>query len=159
MIVKCTHCGKEYNKSLSRVSTNNYCSKECRKEASTIKTKCHTCSKEIEIWTSSAKRSKSGFNFCSKSCATSYNNTLKVGENHPGFVSGVSSSYYRKLAFSTYPNKCNRCSYSEFIEVLQIHHKDHDRTNNDISNLEILCPTCHQVEYVVVYGGTQHKPI
>jgi len=28
-----------------------------------------------------------------------------------------------------------------------IHHKDHDHTNNDISNLQLLCKRCHQLEH------------
>jgi hypothetical protein len=27
------------------------------------------------------------------------------------------------------------------------HHKDHDRTNNDISNLLLICKRCHQIEH------------
>jgi len=27
------------------------------------------------------------------------------------------------------------------------HHKDHDRKNNDISNLLLLCKSCHQIEH------------
>lgn len=27
------------------------------------------------------------------------------------------------------------------------HHKDHDRTNNDISNLILMCKQCHQIEH------------
>jgi len=29
------------------------------------------------------------------------------------------------------------------------HHRDHDRTNNSVENLEILCKSCHQKEHQV----------
>jgi hypothetical protein len=30
--------------------------------------------------------------------------------------------------------------------VLEVHHKDSDRTNNELENLDVLCPT-HHTEY------------
>ena len=32
-------------------------------------------------------------------------------------------------------------------DVLIVHHKDRDRNNSDISNLEILCANCHMKEH------------
>lgn len=48
---------------------------------------------------------------------------------------------YRKKALSHYNHKCNRCKTQSSLVV---HHIDEDRTNNNISNLEILCKKCHQ---------------
>lgn len=160
MLIHCTTCKKEFNKKPSRITISNYCSKECKKEGrlTGINTECHICSKKIYIQKSKSNNSKSGFNFCSRSCATSYNNTLKVSVSHPNFTDGASCYHYRKLAFNAYDSKCNRCGYDEHIGVLQVHHIDHDRTNNELFNLEILCPTCHQVEHVIIHGGTQNKP-
>ena len=33
------------------------------------------------------------------------------------------------------------------VLVNVLHHKDRDRHNNDISNLEILCSNCHAIEH------------
>ncbi|MBP9691052.1 HNH endonuclease [Candidatus Woesebacteria bacterium] len=41
---------------------------------------------------------------------------------------------------------CERCDYDTF-EILQIHHKDRDRTNNSLENLELICPNCHALEH------------
>lgn len=42
--------------------------------------------------------------------------------------------------------KCESCGlthwYGEPI-LLEIHHKDGDRYNNELENLEVLCPNCH----------------
>lgn len=45
--------------------------------------------------------------------------------------------------------KCERCSYS-IAEVLQIHHRDRNRGNNSLHNLEVLCPNCHFEEHLLL---------
>jgi hypothetical protein len=30
---------------------------------------------------------------------------------------------------------------------LEVHHKDGDRTNNSLENLQLLCPNCHSYTY------------
>lgn len=45
--------------------------------------------------------------------------------------------------------KCERCGFvPEHYAQLEIHHKDHDRTNNDPSNFETLCANCHKLHHV-----------
>ena len=63
------------------------------------------------------------------------------------------SSNYRKYAMAAYPHQCNRCQYADFPEILEVHHIDRDRTNNELENLEILCPNCHQVEHLLNSDG------
>ncbi|MDQ5893642.1 MAG: nuclease [Patescibacteria group bacterium] len=41
---------------------------------------------------------------------------------------------------------CERCSYKKY-EILHIHHKDRDRSNNNLNNLELICPNCHFEEH------------
>lgn len=48
--------------------------------------------------------------------------------------------------------KCNRCNFDKHPEILVIHHKDRDRKNAEISNLEVLCPNCHAIEH---YGESK----
>lgn len=48
--------------------------------------------------------------------------------------------------------KCNRCLIDEWRGQkikLHIHHKDDNKTNNNISNLEYLCPNCHGIEHYI----------
>lgn len=44
--------------------------------------------------------------------------------------------------------KCERCNNTEWMGQpipLELHHKDHDHFNNELSNLEVDCPTCHKL--------------
>ncbi len=56
---------------------------------------------------------------------------------------GNGKTNYRLKALTEYPHKCAICGWDEDVDILQVHHIDEDRTNNDINNLIILCPTCH----------------
>jgi hypothetical protein len=40
--------------------------------------------------------------------------------------------------------KCERCGWSLEVRVLHVHHIDHDHRNDEPSNWEVLCPTCHK---------------
>ena len=43
-------------------------------------------------------------------------------------------------------HKCECCGLTEWIGnpiPLEIHHKDGDRSHNELSNFELLCPNCH----------------
>ncbi len=55
---------------------------------------------------------------------------------------------YRKLAFAHYEQLgqivCAHCGFG-IRNVLEVAHLDCDRSNNDVSNLAILCPTCHKM--------------
>ena len=53
---------------------------------------------------------------------------------------------YRKLAFGHYKDRlfCAHCGFG-IPEVLEVAHLDCQRQNNDVSNLVLLCPTCHKM--------------
>lgn len=53
--------------------------------------------------------------------------------------------YYRaQNAMKNVKKEFNRCGTSRNV---QIHHKDRDKTNNEQSNLEYLCKSCHASEH------------
>lgn len=42
--------------------------------------------------------------------------------------------------------ECEKCHHTQWMEQdipLEIHHLDEDHENNELSNLEVLCPNCH----------------
>ena len=51
---------------------------------------------------------------------------------------------YRKMAFEKYAPICVHCGFG-IKEVLEVAHLDCDPQNCDLSNLVILCPTCHRM--------------
>lgn len=44
--------------------------------------------------------------------------------------------------------RCERCGYDKEMRILGVHHKDRNHKNNDLENLEVLCPTCHSLEHL-----------
>ncbi len=50
--------------------------------------------------------------------------------------------------------KCERCGKKRRLEV---HHRDHDKTNDDPANFEILCHACHSSEHKVGYNFWPNK--
>ena len=49
--------------------------------------------------------------------------------------------------------RCNKCLQTEWLDQpmpLELHHKDCNHHNNNLDNLEILCPNCHACEHVAI---------
>ena len=52
----------------------------------------------------------------------------------------------RLLEEGYFEYKCSCCGLSEWLNQpipLELHHKDGDNENNELSNLELRCPNCH----------------
>ena len=52
----------------------------------------------------------------------------------------------RLLEEGYFDYKCSCCGLSEWLNQpipLELHHKDGNRDNNNLSNLELRCPNCH----------------
>ena len=52
----------------------------------------------------------------------------------------------RLFAEGYFEKKCCRCGLTEWLNKpipLELHHKDGNKQNNHLDNLEILCPNCH----------------
>ena len=62
-------------------------------------------------------------------------------------VSYQSSKLLKRLCSDGYKEyRCEICGLTEWMGskiVLHLHHKDGKHTNNELSNLQILCPNCH----------------
>jgi hypothetical protein len=58
------------------------------------------------------------------------------------------SSLKKSMDLYNIPYKCSKCNLFEWFNKklkLHIHHKNHDKTDNKIENLEYLCPNCHGI--------------
>lgn len=77
----------------------------------------------------------------------------QIGKNNPAYKDGLSRSTINRLTKKILVEnginiyKCNRC-FDESFMPLNRHHKDRNRSNNSIENLEVLCPKCHAKEHI-----------
>lgn len=143
--LNCTFCNNEFEKQFSLLRKNNYCTKECSYLASRnrIKCRCANCGETFLKRRSSLDNSKSGLFFCNRACKDKAQsiegNCPEIRPNHYNNGSGS----YRARAFRKLDKKCAKCGFSKNQKILQVHHKDENRNNNELENLEILCPNCH----------------
>ena len=145
---KCAVCGGIFTKQKRLLNEHGTCSAKCTSVAkgSTKVCVCAHCGIEFFKATSKVEKSKSGRVFCCRACkdaAQSY--MLEIQPDHYG--SGEGKYDYREKALAAYTHRCYRCGYSENKAALVVHHKDHDRSNNAIENLEVLCANCHAIHH------------
>lgn len=75
-------------------------------------------------------------------------NSQGRGEGHHTYKTGIGG--YRDKVKASKPAYCERCSVSiDYSNTYKwcVHHKDHNRHNNQLDNLELLCKRCHQIEH------------
>ena len=61
---------------------------------------------------------------------------------------------YREKALKLKPNFCERCQSNKFLNV---HHIDENRFHNEISNLQIVCRSCHNKIHNIVANFHIHN--
>lgn len=152
--VICKICGKKfYTKPRHlKIGWGKYCSNQCKYESQKTGkfVKCEVCGKKIYRTPKELRHSKSRKYFCSKSCFAIWKNeNLLFGEHHPGWKHGK-YTYRTTIKRNKIPQKCSRCGIND-RRVLVVHHKDNNRKNNNIKNLEWLCRNCH---YILHKGKT-----
>ena len=145
VMVLCKICSKEFyvKPSHQKLGWGKYCSAKCRTESQFkgIHVACFTCNKEIYRSLSKLGHSKSKKYFCSKKCQTLWRNSIFVEERSVNWINGI-HAYRKMLARRNLIKECFGCKLND-SRVLIIHHVDHDRKNNDMSNLICLCLNCH----------------
>lgn len=151
--VKCIRHDYTFNTKYENVRRDNrahllcpYCQKEERDnryKGSRSQVKCGYCGKIFFKSNSKLNCSKSGIYFCCrehKDLAQKIEFGLEeIQPNHYGSVYN-----YRKNAYCNYLHKCAVCGWDEDEDILEVHHIDENREHNELSNLIILCPTCHR---------------
>ena len=110
-----------------------------KNEQAKIITQCAFCQKDIVRFKSDIAKSKSGLCYCSKECGNRHKNELRKQSGE-----WDNSGNYRKKAFDVFEHKCAICGWKEDERVLEVHHINENRNDNDINNLIILCPICHK---------------
>lgn len=148
----CDCCGIAYKKQkrFAGSKQEHYCSTACfNKDKLRIKVECAHCG--VQFYKQPSKiNTKSGMHFCCREHKDIGQSYLKdIQPSHYG----TGNSSYRKKAFKLLNNICDLCGYSN-VDALEVHHKDKNRDNNDISNLQILCANCHTLTHKGKLYGT-----
>lgn len=142
----CQNCGIETLTRIKKDKTYQFCSQKCSAEFKTslrVDLVCATCQKQFTKTQSKLLNSKSGFHFCSRKCKDKAQRLGGIKEIMPPHYGTSETIDYRAL-FTEDELVCSRCGYDECKSVVDIHHIDENRTNNDKSNLIPLCSNCHR---------------
>lgn len=135
--LKCNKCGHEWE-TICRNALYGY-NHSCPQCINTkIELTCDFCGKSF-LRNPSALQTKSNFHYCSRECGNRHKNQLRKESGE-----WDDSGNYRLRAFEEYEHKCIVCGWNEDERILEVHHKDENRKNNNIDNLCILCPNCHR---------------
>ena len=123
--------------------------KNKRFEKNRVELICSYCGESFVRSKSHLENSKSGLYFCCrehKDLAQRLESGKQFDYLRPSHYGVEQSTQYRALAFRSYPHQCAICGYhdDDDISLLDVHHIDSDRENNDLDNLIILCPNCHR---------------
>jgi hypothetical protein len=150
----CSFCNKEYEaeqRYLNR-GQGTFCSQSCStRNAIALRPKpepnvsCAHCGIRFYKNFSKQNGSKSKLYFCSREHKDIAQRLGGIKEIMPPHYGTAKTPEYRDKAFAHYPHKCANCGWNKYPDVLEVNHKNIDRSDNSITNLELLCPTCHQV--------------
>lgn len=139
MEVTCQQCGSTFNTKPNYVARGygKFCSRECSSESQKKgqQVSCAFCG--AGVYKTKKDFNKASVHFCNKSCAGRFRKREKSGHWRGG------RGEYRRIAFEHHGKKCEHCSYDERTTLLDVHHIDSNRNNNDPSNLMVLCVLCH----------------
>lgn len=82
---------------------------------------------------------------CSRTCSNKHRLGIKYKIGRPK-DKAKSQRLLKLRLIKERGKKCERCDYKK-LEILQVHHKDRNRNNNDLENLALICPNCHYEEH------------
>jgi hypothetical protein len=139
----CENCTTSFDAKPAEVNRGGgrFCSISCsssrtrqRTQDRTPNTPCAYCGSTF--WRKQSRpASKSGLYYCCRE----HKDLAKRGTGRSG---------HRTIAFHHYAHICARCGYEKEPRILEVHHLDHDHSNNDVTNLQIVCPTCHALAHL-----------
>lgn len=135
---QCSLCAKKIYRRPGQIKSGRvFCSQICNGKSSRKEVPCIICEKLILAGANKKT--------CSRSCANKHRAGIKYKLNRP--KDNVVNQRRLKIKLIEDRGKiCERCDYNK-VEILQVHQKDRNRKNNNLSNLELICPNCHFEEH------------
>jgi len=101
---------------------------------------CLNCSKE-NIFKGHSYANK----YCNNQCQKDYEYKQFIKDWLDGKVE-KGSRHIKRYILELQKHKCAKCNLDSWLDnpiVLELEHKDGNSDNNDLTNLECLCPNCH----------------
>jgi len=139
----CVVCNKAIYRRPGVLAMNSgkaFCSQACFGKSCRKESPCPICGKLV----------LAGLNTktCSRACSNKYREGIKYKIGRPR--DKAKTAYFLKVRLlAVRGDKCERCSYDK-TAILQVHHKDRDRNNNNLDNLALICPNCHYEDHHLV---------
>ena len=137
----CKNCRHEFKALITE--KREFCSQSCsatyNNKKRKIKRYCLNCNKEL----------KNNKKFCSHKCMGNYlkNNNIKLIEKGVGDFTDI---IYKNYLIEKYGENCMKCGWNKIHPItkkvpIQLNHIDGNSENNNLENLELLCPNCHSL--------------
>lgn len=168
-VKKCLNCDKYFD---SRISDNRkFCSQSCsttynNKEKSKetilksnikeidgdLYKECKNCKHDFKIKRKDLSKIQK---YCSSICYTEFNTKEKYKKIEDGCAS-LCEATYKKYLIDKYGAKCMECGWDKIHPVtfkvpIQLDHIDGNAENNNLTNLRLLCPSCHSL--TITFGS------
>jgi len=139
----CKVCGKKFKTIPSQ--DKKCCSYKCngiRRRKEKIKYICLICGKDIYDYKTRKRK------YCSTKCKIEALARLrkKRFENIRIYRKWKGSRELKEYLIKTY-GACQICGWKVEVNVLEAHHKDRNKKNNNENNLILICPNCHSIDH------------
>jgi hypothetical protein len=139
---KCLVCSTSIYRRPSEIKQNQgkvFCTMVCYGAFSRKEKPCAVCKKPI----------LASFNkkTCSRACSNIYRAGIKYNIGRP--KDKVRSQQALKIRLLEERGRvCERCEYDKY-QILEVHHRNRNRQDNNLENLLLICPNCHAEEHLL----------
>lgn len=149
IIKKCRACDTEFYVPQYRIKTASFCSLTCQnhKQYERFIFSCESCGKLQQAPPSRRKEKKK---FCSIECRDIKAKNDKEKRKSQKVLQiarrgNIKAATLRKYISQFKKMECENCGYHAYDFCLDMHHIDHNPTNNAPDNIRILCCICHRM--------------